>query len=285
MRNLTIFRAKCSVDAVARMRIFIEDSEDPDVTINGVGCRKLGVLKNGEERSFEIGEQCARVFVIADRDSTKDCSSFCTIPAGFADVRLTGRVRREPGAGSVFRFDDAAQEQQLRKKRFKRLCVAVLLSILGIAAAVGGFFGVRALLAERVKDFTAEGMTITLTNRFARANVPGFLVSYVSDYAAIHALREDFSGDKRFDGLTAEEYAALIAQGNEQLRTAPKTDGGLCYYEYEYQDSEDKPISYLVAVYKGPDAFWVVNFAAEQESYAALRQTILQWAHSVRFRQ
>jgi hypothetical protein len=35
--------------------------------INNIRCRKLGELKNNEEKTFEIDENQAKVFVIADK--------------------------------------------------------------------------------------------------------------------------------------------------------------------------------------------------------------------------
>lgn len=284
MRKLTIFRAKSNAAAVARMRVFIEDSEAAEFKINGVGCRKLGVLKNGEERTFEIGEQRARVFVLADRAETDYCGSYAVIPAGFEDVRLSGRSRRESNGAGAFRFDEA-EDRELRHARKRRLLrLVALLTAAALLLGAAGYYGLRALLAERQKEFSAEGLSLTLTNRFERVNVPGFTLSFLSKNAAVHALREEFSRSPLVAALSLEEYAALIAQSNDQIRSAPIRDGGLYYYEYEYRDKEQgRDIAYLVAIYKAKDAFWVVNFAADRASYPELREAMLDWARSVRF--
>lgn len=52
MRNLTIKRAKSFVGCLAKMKIYIEDPAAGDTEIGGVSCRRLGELKNGEERPF-----------------------------------------------------------------------------------------------------------------------------------------------------------------------------------------------------------------------------------------
>lgn len=284
MRKLTIYRAKSRAAAVARMRVFLEDSEAAEFTINGVGCRKLGVLRNGEERTFEIGEQRARVFVVADRAETEYSSAFVDLPAGFEDIRLTGRTLRSPQTGVAFRFDEAEDPELRRARNRRRLRLAALLIAAALALGAGGFYGLRALLAERPKDFTAGGMSITLTNRFERVNVPGFQVSFLSKYAAVHALQEEFSRSPEIAALSLERYAALIAQSNDQIRSSAVRDGDLYYYEYEYRDEQQgRRIAYLAAVYKAEDAFWVVNFAADAERFSELRETILDWARSVRF--
>ena len=52
MRNLTIKRAKSVVACLAKVKVYIEDSFADDLEINGVRCRKLGDLKNGEEKTI-----------------------------------------------------------------------------------------------------------------------------------------------------------------------------------------------------------------------------------------
>ena len=60
MRNLTIKRNKTFVACLAKMKVYIEDASANDLTINGIPCRKLGDLKNGEEKNFSIGENAAK---------------------------------------------------------------------------------------------------------------------------------------------------------------------------------------------------------------------------------
>lgn len=55
MRLLTMKRAKRYVACLVKMKVFIEDPTG-DTMINGTPCRKLGELKNGEEKAFEISE-------------------------------------------------------------------------------------------------------------------------------------------------------------------------------------------------------------------------------------
>ena len=65
MRDLSIKRNKSFVGCLAKLKVYIEDIDSKDIVINGVPCRKLGELKNGEMKTFQIGEESAKVFVIA----------------------------------------------------------------------------------------------------------------------------------------------------------------------------------------------------------------------------
>ena len=69
MRNLTIKREKSFVSSLAKMKVYIEDPTSNEMRINDVPCRKIGDLKNGEEKTFQIGEEEAKVFVIADKSN------------------------------------------------------------------------------------------------------------------------------------------------------------------------------------------------------------------------
>ena len=64
------------------MKVYIEDAQSNELIISGVPCRKLGDLKNGEEKTFEIGEDAAKVFVIADTLSKDYCTEFYQLSEG-----------------------------------------------------------------------------------------------------------------------------------------------------------------------------------------------------------
>ena len=54
MRNLTIKRTKSFVACLAKMKIYVEDPTSNEICINNTPCRKLGDLKNGEEKNSYI---------------------------------------------------------------------------------------------------------------------------------------------------------------------------------------------------------------------------------------
>ena len=92
MRNLTITRKKSFVGCLGKMKVYIEDPEAGELEINGVSCRKLGTLKNGETATFPISDRAAKVFVIADKVSRGFCCDYYPITAGTENVVLTGKT-------------------------------------------------------------------------------------------------------------------------------------------------------------------------------------------------
>ena len=138
MRNLTITRQKSFVASLVRMKVYIEDPQANELEINGVGCRKLGTLKNGETATFLIGDQAARVFVIADKVSRGFCCDCYPLPAGTEHVVLTGRNKFHPGAGNAFRFDGVTDPEVLANRKKGSSKGIVILIVSALAGVITG---------------------------------------------------------------------------------------------------------------------------------------------------
>ena len=117
MRNLTITRTKSFVASLGKMKVYIEDPDAGEITIQGVPCRKLGTLKNGETATFPISDLAAKVFVIADTMSRSFSNDYYPIPAGTEDVTLSGKNKYNPGAGNPFRFDGVTDPDALANRK------------------------------------------------------------------------------------------------------------------------------------------------------------------------
>jgi len=104
MRMLTVKRNKSFAGFLGKVQVYISDAAG-DLEICGQLCKKLGDLKNGEEKSFTIENAAATVYVIGDK-STKDfCVDAMLIPQGTAEVYLSGKLVLDPQNGNPFVFD------------------------------------------------------------------------------------------------------------------------------------------------------------------------------------
>ena len=138
MRNLTIKRTKTFVACLAKMKVYIEDHSSSEITINDVPCRKLGELKNGEEKTFEIGDEAARVFVIADSLSKNYCNDFYELPDGHEDIVLSGKNCFNLASGNAFRFDNNDSQAALaNRKRGTGQGVVVMIVAIVVGAILG----------------------------------------------------------------------------------------------------------------------------------------------------
>lgn len=287
MRNLTIHRQKAYAGCAVKMKVYIRSEVDSELTIGGVPCRKLGELRNGEEQTFVIEDAETRVYVIADKLSKDSYNEYRNIPAGTEDVVLTGKCLLNPAQGNPFRFDGEADADVVenRKRTGRRSTV-----IMVIAVIVGLLLGLgRALvptwLANKPQEFTSNGMHITLTADFDEGTYEGLTVCYESRDTAILALKEDFTLLPGLEGYTLEEYFQLVhANNGMDSSIALKEENGVRFFEYRSEvDEEGTEFYYLCAIYKAPDAFWMIHFSTPVESADRLRDNFLEYAASVTF--
>lgn len=283
MRNLTIKRHKSFVASLGTMKVYIEDPEG-DLQINGVNCRKLGNLKNGQEVTFSISEQAAKLFVIADKLSKNYCSESLQLPAGTEDISLSGKNHYNPFAGNPFYFDGVADEQTIaNRKNGKKKGTVVLIA----AVVVGLLVGILGSLdfAAEPKTFTTAGMQITLTDEFRESKQEGFTMCYGSKDMAVFVIKEVFALAEGFEKYTVEEYGDLLLQANGMTGIVQiQRDGDLLFFEFSdtNPDSGEK-FHYICYFFKASDAFWSIQFATHTEDLATQRPAIIDYAKSIQF--
>lgn len=292
MRRLWIERRKAAAASLVAMKVYIEDPENGDTTINGVLCRKLGLLKNGRKAHFTIGEEAGKVFVVADKASRNLYNEFVQLPEGREDIFLSGRNYLQPFSGNPFRFDGAEGEAvQENRKRVAGvgnviLVIAVLLGIIGGGAA-GVLISRKLIQAESppavAKVFAAEGLEITLTDRFVTVPMDGLTAGYRSEDAVVYVLREDFDAFEGFGDLSPAGYGTMVLESNGLTdRVSLREEGDSVSFEYLYtQEETGASFYYYCVAYKGSDAFWLVQFAAPAQKQALYEGVFPQWARTV----
>lgn len=287
MRNLTIARAKSFVACLAKIKIYIEDPTSNETTINNIPCRKIGELKNGEEKTFQIENQAAKVFVIADKLSKNYCNEYYQLPEGQDDVYLSGKNKFNPAAGNAFRFDHNENDEIIANRKHGTRKGLIVLVIAVVIGAVIGYLVASGLFSRntpKAKTFSSDGMSITLTEEFRKTNINYFTAAYESNDVAVFILREAFT---LFDGLgdyTLDQYADLMILSNGLSAAKRKTGEGLTYFTYTFTNPETKiTYQYFSYVYKSNDAFWLVQFATPDQNAQEYAKQITKWAKSVGF--
>lgn len=287
MRNLTIKREKSFVGSLVKMKVYIEDPTSNEMRINDVPCRKIGDLKNGETKTFQIDEQTLKVYVIADKLSKNYCNEFYQLPAGQEDVFLSGKNKFNPANGNAFRFDNNESEENIaNRKRGTRKGLLILI-IAAIIGAVVGYSITSGLFSDKTpdaKDFSSNGMSISLTDEFIEIDVENYTVVYDSKNVAVFALKEAFALADGFQNYTLEQYGNLILKNNNLSASELQNLDGLTEFEYEFTNPNTKDTyTYFSFVYKADDAFWLVQFATLTENVDEYRAQILEWAKTVSF--
>ena len=285
MRNLTITRIKSAVACTAAMKVYIQDEETQELTIGGVPCRKLGNLKNGETASFAISDRAAKVFVIADKASRNYSNDYYPIPAGTEDVTIAGKNKYSPFIGNPFRFEGVTDPEVLanrKKGNGKATIIAILALIVGFGI---GFAKNTFLSVDTVKpqDFSAAGMTITLTNQFEETDYEGFTQCYESKSVAVMTLKEEFTLMEGLDAYTVEDYGRLVLASNGMDESWLTQENGIWYFSYVTQGGDGADYYYFATLHKSGDAFWLIQFATPATNESKLHDQFLAWAADVTF--
>lgn len=291
MRNLTIKRIKSFAGSLGKANVYIEDPVARELTIGKVPCRKIGQLKNGEEKTFQIEETAAKVFVIMDRLSKDFCNDFYQLPKGQEDISLSGRNVFNLAVGNPFRFDNNNDAQALanRKRNTKRGPFVMIGAIL-IGLVIGsyiGYFAVAGFLANKApkeKTFTYQEMNITLTDQFVEQDNGENSRVLSAGETVVVILKEPFITMEGFGDLTLEEYGELVLNVNGYDTDMLQKADGLVTFTYEYEHPEEKVVIwYYSVVYKADNAFWLIQFAAPKSKATDYRDQFITWAKTVQF--
>lgn len=141
------------------------------------------------------------------------------------------------------------------------------------------------LLGPSNKDFTTNGMTITLTDEFYEKENVSFTKLYQSEKAIVSILKEEFDLVPEMNKDTSlEEYSTAVLAANNltDKKLNKSTNGKYNYFEYE-RTANGNDFYYIGTVYKGTDAFWLINFACLQDDKDNFKETFLNWADTVKF--
>lgn len=282
MRNLTIKRHKSFIACMKKVKVYIEDYSCQDIIIKDVPCRKLGDLKNNEEKTFMIGDHEAKVFVISDKLTKGYCNDFYTIPAGVEDVYLTGKNTSNILHDGAFLFDGVTEEASLKNRKKNKRFIAVILMLSMIVGGVIGFFGDYFVSKGDPKTFALEEMRITLTDKFVETESSDSDFTLETDAVLVCVEKEERSLLEDYGELTLEEYGNLVIESNGLSGISELyQNGGLYYYEYAYDEMIDT--YYLCFVYESEDAFWIVTFAMAEFNWYNYSDYLFEWASSVEF--
>lgn len=287
MRKLTIKRKKSFVASLAKLKVYIEDPAG-ELDITGIKCRLLGTLANGEEKSFYIEENAAKIFVIADKMSRDYCYDCRNIPEGNEDIYLTGKNAFNPATGNAFRFEGGTDEEVVKRHKESRtvgIIVLITAIVIGFTAAWIISSGVTYSKKKATpKDFSYEEMTITLTALFKEEEVEGRTV-FTSNDVAVFVLRENFvAGEIDLSGYTVRGYAELARENNPVMADATyeETDG-VPNMVYTYAGDDGKTYVYFTTFYKSSNAFWIVQYFVNESGYESRKPKFIEWAKTVRF--
>lgn len=131
------------------------------------------------------------------------------------------------------------------------------------------------------KEFSVEGMTITLTNQFTEKDMMGQTKYYQSLRAVVTVLKEEFSELGVSSSYTLRQYTQAVLSANSinaSITTGEK------YYSFTYEKTVNgQNYYYFATTHKASDAFWLIQFGCFQSEKDKYQPSFEKWANSVVF--
>ena len=280
MRYLTIKIAKKFSSFNKSATFYVEDHENYNTLIGDIPYRQLGVIKNGEEKTFQIEEGAVRLCAVTGANGGKSVNDFCAVPAGTENAVLYGELLN----GHVFfenDFSPQTVEKRKSKDQNKKLAGA-------FALLFGIFFGVYSIvtavmfsLANSEKTFKVNDMSITLTRSFVEMEDEESDFYFSSGKVYVWGKLSDVMPSY----VTARVFAENILKQYGKLGFANiYSKDGLLYFGFDYKDKDTEAEYYCYGfVYKHNNRFLLIEFVTEKENRERYREDILEWAKSVQF--
>ena len=285
MRNVIIKRNKSFVGCLSKLKVYIEDYTYGETKIGGVPCRKLGTLKNGEEKAFLIPDNASKIFVIADSLSKNFCNEFYNLPEGQYDIYLSGQCRYNPASGNAFRFDGVTDESVIKnRKKGTKIGIVVLILAIIVGFIIGfipNFIGGNG----DTKQFKCDEMQITLTDEFMKVPVADFDACFANGDITILVTRDDFGVMDGLENYSLQEYGELSLELYDLAEvTEIKENKGITYFDYVAENEEENSTYYYYAtIFKSEDAFWTIQFAATSEDAEQYMPQIIEYSETITF--
>ncbi len=285
MRTLTVARRKAIFGRSGKLALYVEDANAPETVILQTPCRKLGTLRNGEVRSFEITEESATLFVAFGKVRDGSCNEYFTIPAGTEPITLTGTCTYTLARGTAFHFDSENRRREPRRHRKGGHAAVILLAIAVLLAAASRINRLLDHMIHSPVTFEGSGYAITLNDEFVPMNLDGYMDVYEGDTATVMISKEPFLSPSDADTAVAAYAEVLrgLAAGGPDIAGCSelRTEGDLCYFDY-MTIMDTVAYSYRVFVCKGSDGFRVIRIAAPIESFGAIQEDMMEWVRSFR---
>jgi len=181
-------------------------------------------------------------------------------------------------------LDGNALESSPRNQN--RVVFIVLLAAL-VLGAIGGyltFSGIFSGDSDAPKTFSADSMSITLTDDFKEKDEVGYVAVYESKRVSVFVLKELFSFAEGLENYSTEQFAGWTISYNDWDNPKIMNVDGLTFFEYKSVNPETKDTNRFISyVYKADDSFWMIQFAVRDKYAEEYAPKIAEWAKSVEF--
>lgn len=280
MRYLTLQRIKSAIDFFVTIKVYIEDPTSNEILIQGVPCRKIGEIKNGEQQSFMIGDEKLRIYIMSMKIDKNLCPDFYEVPAGTENVFLTCKFIWHPILADICRFEGVPTDEMKyrRKQNLKKSFWIVPLTIIIYAVLIIAIWNFS-FNTPQPKMFTHYGLSITLNEDFVTEDKNDVYAVYTSNEISVTSAHIPLDN---FADYSVAEFSDRHIETNRFDAVTQQKDG-LTFYEHEVAYSKNNQWHHTTFFYKTDNYFYFVDFSIRTDLYDEYKDDIFKYAKSVTF--
>lgn len=132
------------------------------------------------------------------------------------------------------------------------------------------------------KEFSSEGITVTLTNKFRKMSVDNVDVSYISNKVGFAGLGEAKSLLKLDDGKLYR-YTEMVLDANNKSAEIYEYNDGVVIFNYAYYVASVNDIAYkyLLVTKEGTNKYYSINFWTKLDDFSEYKDQMLEWAKTI----
>ena len=133
------------------------------------------------------------------------------------------------------------------------------------------------------KSFSANGMTVKLTEAFKPVSMAGYAAVYEARDAVVYVSNQKTSDFEDVENMSLRKYIEFFCESNkDRFECKISVDGDIFFVEYSAKP-DNVTYKYLAAFYESNGVYSRVEFVAEDKNYEAYRPYFINWAKTVTF--
>ena len=177
-------------------------------------------------------------------------------------------------------MSDTEKKNSNSKKVGVIMVVIAIIAAIAVAVFSGSIFGGY----DTPKKFTAEKMSITLTDDFSQSHGGKYVACFDSKKVSVFVNKEPFDPQVGSEHMSVEEFGNMIIENNAIKTTGLKNKDGLTYFINDYANAGSNDVfEYYTFFYKTDTDFWIFQFSAPKKEIDKFSPMLISWAKSVEF--
>lgn len=282
MLRITLKRLVDAGAVLGSIAIYCRDQNGESV-IEGISCRKLVIIDAGKSRTFDVSGDNPELLAVLETEEDRKILGRICLSEDLVEHNLLLKCKLNLSNAPKFTFEEVKKRKTWFSKfnSQTRVIIIIFLVVFAVVAfnVVGEVYFYQKTLSKKPEQFTADGISITLSEAFSRDySDTRAHATFVTQTCIVIIDRLDYEEYPDSISMTAAEYCEQVKLANGNMTSTVREKDGLTYFVY--RAGEEKFHFYA---YKTDTAMWAVQFGAPEDKVDHWEDCFPEWAKSVKF--